>query len=110
VIYELRRYEALPGKLSQLHELMETLALPLFKKLGMQVIAFWTPVVGDDENTLIYMLGYEDMGAREEAWKAFYADPEWVSTRPKLAAKHGGPVVGKYQGTFLTPTSYSPLQ
>jgi hypothetical protein len=110
VIYELRRYEALPGKLGQLHELMESLAIPLAKRHGMRLIAFWTPVVGDDENTLIYIVGYEDMGARERAWKAFYADPEWISTRPKLAAKFGGPVVGKYHGVLLEPTSYSPLK
>jgi hypothetical protein len=110
VIYELRRYEALPGKLAQLHDLMENLALPLFKKLNMKLIAAFTPAVGDDENTFVYILAYEDMGAREKAWKAFYADPEWVNNRPKFAAKHGGPVTAKYQGTFLEPTSFSPLK
>ena len=110
MIYEMRRYEALPGKIGQLHELMETLALPVFKKLGMKLIACWTPAVGDDEGTLIYILGYEDMGVRERAWKALYAHPDWITTRPQLAAKFGGPVVGKIHSVFLEPTAYSPMQ
>ena len=75
MLYELRRYECTPGQLKNLNELMEVLAVPVFKKVGMTFLGAWKPEVGDDENTLVYLLGHQDMGARERAWKAFYEDP-----------------------------------
>ncbi len=110
MIYELRRYEAVPGQLKNLHELMETLAVPVFKKVGMTFVGAWMPEVGDDEQTLVYMLGYPDMGARQKMWKAFYEDKEWVTKRAELAKKFGGPCVAHGSGTFLAPTAYSPMK
>jgi hypothetical protein len=110
MIYELRRYEAMPGQLKNLDELMETLAVPVFKKVGMTLIGAWKPEVGDDEQTVVYMLAYPDMGARQKCWKAFYEDPEWTSKRAELAKKFGGPVVARGSSVFLGPTSYSPLK
>ena len=110
MIYEMRRYDALPGKIKQLHELMESLAVPVFKRIGMTVVGCFTPEVGDDENCLIYILAYEDMGARQKAWDAFWVDPEWTSKRVEMAQKFGGPVVAKSNSVFLKPTAYSPLK
>jgi len=110
MIYEMRRYECTPGNLKNLHELMEVLAVPVFKKVGMTFVAAWKPEVGDDENTLIYILAYADMGARQKAWKAFYEDQEWVTKRAELAKKYGGPIVARSSAVFLAPTSYSPLK
>jgi len=110
MIYELRRYECMPGKIGNLHELMETLAIPVFERLGMKVVGCWTPAVGDDENTLVYLLAYEDMGARQKAWDKFWVDPEWKEGRAKLAAKFGGPIVAKSNSMFLQPAAYSALK
>ncbi len=110
MIYEIRRYECLPGKLGALNELMEKYAVPLFEKHGMTVVGAWVPSVGDDENTLIYMLSYPDMGVREKAWDAFFADPEWHAGRSEIGQKAGGPLVGHGDSSFLKPTSYSPLK
>ena len=110
MIYEMRRYECLPGKLADLNELMDKVAVPMFEKQGMTVVGAWKPVVGDDENTLVYMLAYEDMGARQKMWAAFYSDPEWQKGRAEITAKVGGPIVAKMTGVFLEPTSYSPLK
>jgi NIPSNAP len=110
MIYELRRYECMPGQLKNVNELMEVLAVPVFKKVGMTFLGAWKPEVGDDENTLVYLLGYPDMGSRERAWKAFYEDPEWVTKRAEFAKKYGGPVVARTSSVFLTPTRYSPMQ
>src|SRR5260370_191925 len=51
----------------------------LFKKHGMTIIGYWQPVT--KRNTLIYILAYKDGAARDAAWAAFGADPEWVKTR-----------------------------
>lgn len=109
MIYEMRRYDCLPGKMANLHELMETVAIPVFKRLGMKVVACWNPEVGEDENALIYVLGYKDMGARQTAWDKFWVDPEWTAKRAELAKKFGGPIVAKSSSMFLKPTKYSEL-
>jgi NIPSNAP len=109
MIYEMRRYDCMPGKMANLHELMETLAIPVFKRLGMTVVGCWNPEVGDDENALIYLLAYEDMGARQKAWSQFWVDPEWTAKRAELTQKFGGPVVAKSNSVFLKATKYSSL-
>lgn len=110
MIYEMRRYDAYPGKMANLHELMETLAIPVFKRLGMTVVGCWNPAVGDDENALMYLLAYDDMGARQKAWDSFWVDPEWTKGRAELAAKFGGPIVAKSNSVFLKPAAYSALK
>lgn len=110
MIYEMRRYDCMPGKLANLHELMEKLAIPVFERLGMTVVGCWSPAVGDDENCLIYLLAYEDMGARQKAWDNFWVDPEWTEGRAKLAAKFGGPVVARSNSVFLKAAPYSNLK
>ncbi len=110
MIYEMRTYACLPGGIAKLHELMEELALPVFEKVGMTVVGAWTPEVGGDENTLIYLLAYEDMGARQKAWDSFWEDPEWKAGRAKYAKEFGGPIVSTSASMFLKPARYSPLK
>ena len=110
MIYEMRRYECLPGKLASLNNLMGTLALPIMKKHGMTVVGAWTPVVGDVEGTLIYILAFDNMNEWKAKWADFYADPEWKEKRAEIAKKEGGPIVAKVSNVFIAPTSYSPLQ
>ena len=110
MIYELRRYECLPGKLASLNSLMETLAIPIMKKHGMKFIGAWTPVVGDVEATLIYILAFDSMDEWKTKWASFKADPEWKEKRAEIAKKEGGPIVAKVSNVFVAPTSYSPLQ
>ncbi|MDP6413188.1 MAG: NIPSNAP family protein [Arenicellales bacterium] len=108
MIYEMRRYDCFPGKIGNLNKLMEELAVPIFERLGMTFVGAWSPVVGDDENTLIYLLAYEDMGARQKAWEQFWVDPEWVEGRGKYSP--GAPIVSKSSSVFLGPAAYSPLK
>jgi len=108
MIYEMRRYDCFPGQIGNLNKLMEELAIPIFERLGMTFVGAWSPVVGDDESALIYILGYEDMGARQKAWDQFWVDPEWVGGRDRYATS--GPIVSKSNSVFLGPTRYSPLK
>ena len=114
MIYEMRAYECLPGRVGDLNRLMVELAVPVFEKLGMTLIGAQTPngtpEVGGDSNTLHYMLAYPDMGARERAWEAFWQDPDWQAGRAKYTEEFGGPIVARTQSTFFKPTSYSPLK
>ena len=107
MIYELRVYDAVLGKLPALNERFDKITLGYFEKHGIKVIGFWTDEIGTN-NRLTYMLAFEDEGHREKAWAAFRADPE----RVKLFAERerDGPLVAKINNTLMRPTSYSPLK
>ena len=75
MIYEMRRYEATPGKMAALNEVMESLAVPVFEKVGMRLVGAWTPVAGDYTNALSYMLAWESLNEREEKWQEFFNHP-----------------------------------
>jgi hypothetical protein len=107
VVYELRVYQTFPGKLPDLLTRFREHTMKLFEKHGMKNVAYWTL---EDEpkksNTLIYILQHP---SREEAtanWKAFQADPEWISVKEKSEAN--GKLVEKLESTFMGLTDFSP--
>ena len=53
---------------------------------------------------LIYILAYKDAAARDAAWAAFNADPEWVKTRTEMQ------VNVQVDNVFMSATDYSPLK
>jgi hypothetical protein len=82
----------------------------LFKKHGMELVGFWTPTTAEKgkDDTLVYILAYPSMEAREKSWKAFQDDPEWKQV---FADSHkNGPIVKKVDQLFLNPTDYSPIK
>jgi len=108
-LFELRTYTTHPDRLDALHTRFRDHTNRLFKKHGMQLIAYWTPVEGDEaKNTLVYVLAYPNREAREESWKAFRNDAEWKKVYAE--SKVDGPIVMKVDSKFLTPTDYSPIK
>jgi hypothetical protein len=107
--FEQRIYITHPGKLDALHQRFRDHTNRLFQKHGMELIAYWTPVEGEDaSNTLIYVLAYPDREARDKSWKAFLDDPEWKKAYEE--SHKAGPIVMKVESKFLTPTDYSPIK
>jgi hypothetical protein len=104
-IHELRVYDAMPGKLPALHDRFANHTIQLFKKHGIDNVAYWTEDVGTS-NRLVYMLGYPDLGAREKSWTAFQADPAWQQARAE--SEKNGPLVRVSRHTILRLTPYSP--
>jgi hypothetical protein len=104
-IYELRVYDAMPGKLPALHDRFANHTMQLFKKHGIDNVAYWTEDVGTS-NRLVYMLGYPDLGAREKGWTAFQADPAWQQARAE--SEKNGPLVRVSCHSILRLTPYSP--
>jgi hypothetical protein len=107
MIYELRVYEVVPGKLPALHDRFAKIATKYFEKYGLKVIGFWTDEIGTS-NRLTYMLAFDDMAQREKAWAGFRTDQE----RLKLFAEteKDGLLVSRVTNTLMCPTSYSPLK
>jgi hypothetical protein len=60
MIYELRIYDVVPGKLPAVNERFAKVTMGYFKKYGMKVVGFWTDEVGMT-NRLTYILAFNDM-------------------------------------------------
>jgi hypothetical protein len=101
--FELRTYTLREGNSADvLHARFREHTIALFQKHGMTVIGFWQPVARLDQ--LVYILAYRDAAARDSAWAAFNADPEWVKARTKMQ------VSVEVDNTFMVATNYSPLK
>ena len=55
MLYELRVYDVLPGKLPALNDRFAKITLRYFEKHGIKVVGFWTDVIGRT-NQLTYLL------------------------------------------------------
>jgi NIPSNAP protein len=101
--FELRTYTVREGSsIDLLHSRFRDHTNALFKKHGMTIVGFWQPVT--KSNTLIYLLAYKDAAARDVAWAAFGADPEWVKTRTEMQ------VNVQVDSVFMSATDYGPLK
>ncbi|MFN4144946.1 MAG: NIPSNAP family protein [Runella sp.] len=102
--YETRIYYTEPGRLEALLERFRNHSTRLLEKHGMTNIGYWVPL--HEENKLIYVLSYPDRAARDAAWKAFLADPEWIKVRTESEAS--GKIVAKVESIFMNATDFSP--
>jgi NIPSNAP len=107
MIYELRIYDAAPGKLAALNDRFANITLGYFEKHGIKSIAYWTDVVGIS-GRLTYILGFEDLAHRERAWAAFAADPK--RQKDFAETEKDGLLVARVENKIMRPTPYSPLQ
>lgn len=108
MIHELRIYTANTGKMAALQARFRNHTLGLFEKHGITNVGYWTNAIGGRSDELWYILGYEDLGARQKAWAAFGADPEWAAVRTE--SEKDGPLVHHIENRILAPTDYSPLK
>lgn len=103
MFYELRHYEAHTSKMEVLIERFTEVTSRLFERHGFRAVGYWQEDVGIPHR-LIYMLAWENWEAREKAWAAFYADPEWPASMEKY-----GETVSHITNHILNPLPFSPL-
>lgn len=108
MIYELRIYHCIPGKLPDLLKRFATLTLPIWERHGIRQAGFWTTIIGETNQTLHYMLAWESLAEREKKWAAFGADPEWMAGRAKT--EEGGQIVQNIVSSLLQPTAFSSVK
>jgi hypothetical protein len=108
--FEIRTYVAAPGKLEELHARFRNHTMKLFKKHGMEVVGFWGPSDKEkgSENTLVYVMAFPNREARDKAWQAFRADPEWQKARDE--SEKNGRLTEKVESVILMATDYSPIK
>ena len=108
MLYELRIYHCMPGKLPALLTRFETATVALFAKHGIEQVGFWTVAIGESTADLYYILKWTSLDDREKKFAAFAADPAWIAARAK--SEEGGPLVASITNSILTPTKFSALK
>ena len=108
MIYESRVYRCVPGRLPALLKRFETITLKLWEKHGIRQAGFFTTLIGESNQELIYFLAWESLAEREKKWAAFQADPDWIAARAKTEAD--GQIVGNIVSQLLVPTAFSSVK
>ncbi|MBI3679682.1 MAG: NIPSNAP family protein [Acidobacteria bacterium] len=110
-IFELRTYESnspltLRRKIAMFEQGGE---LAVFRRVGLTPVFFGETLVGRRMPNLTYMLAYDSLAAREKAWAAFGADPEWqkLRARPGLSDAE---IVSNISNTLLRPLPFSQIR
>jgi hypothetical protein len=109
-IFELRTYDS-PSEAAHLRkvEMFSTMGeIEIFRRTGLAPVFFGRAVVGARLPGFSYMLTFPDMAAREKAWAAFRADPQWqkLKTTPGYTDPE---VVSNITDILLRPTAYSQI-
>lgn len=110
-VYELRIYHLNPGVQPKILDRFRTSETAIFKRLGMQPVAYWVAIDGPallpgGGGTLIYILRHRSREAATASWARFKVDPEWVALQTET--EKNGPFVATQEHTFMKLTDFSP--
>ena len=108
MIYELRVYHCLPGRLPALLKRFDEVTLKIWDRYGIRQAGFWTTEIGGSNHDLYYLLAWESLAEREEKWTAFAQDPEWLEAR--AASEADGPILSSLSNEILKTTSFSSIK
>jgi hypothetical protein len=108
MIYELRMYRAVPGRLPALLSRFQNHTLQIWEKLGIRQVGFWTTLIGESNQQLTYMLAWDSMAEREKRWGAFHDDLEWIAILAE--SERDGQLVQNISNELLAPTAFSSLK
>lgn len=106
-VYEIRSYESATEKLfaNKVHMFNVADEIGLFKKLGFNAVFYASALSGAHMPNLVYMIGFDNIAAREAHWKAFVDSPEWktMTALPEYKTKN----IAHIDSYLLHPTGYS---
>lgn len=101
--YELRTYDAVPGRMPDLLTRFKAHTEDLFAEHGIESIGYW--IDDADENRLVYLLRHSDA---EKSWTGFKSDSRWLAAKAESEAD--GPLTTAIASRYLTSTDFSKLQ
>jgi len=82
----LRTYESATEQRGEVKvEMFNSGEVPIFLDCGIRPVFFGQALIGPQRPNLTYLTVYENDAARQAAWKAFVAHPDWktLSSQPK---------------------------
>lgn len=102
MLYELREYIAVPGRLSALVDRFNETAIPLFKKHQMELVYIGRTWIGENSfGELVYALRFSSVDEMDRKWTAFMEDPDWVAA--ETASESEGPLIQVLKRRLLDP-------
>jgi hypothetical protein len=108
MIYEMRVYDCLPGRLPALLQRFSDHTLALWDKHGIRQAGFFTTLVGQNSQRLTYFIAWESLAEREAKWTAFNRDPDWLKARD--ASESEGQILANVSNELLVPTAFSSVR
>lgn len=106
MIYEIREYTTVPGRMPALVRRFKDHTLPIFKRMGMEVTFIsLTELGGNSNNELVYVMRFDSHDEMVAKWAAFMADPEWREAR--TASEADGPIVANLSRRVLNPGAFA---
>ncbi|MDD1516973.1 MULTISPECIES: NIPSNAP family protein [Bradyrhizobium] len=108
MIYEMRVYRCLPGRLPALLKRFEAATLKIWEKHGIKQAGFFTTVIGESNQELTYFLAWGSLAEREKKWAAFMTDPDWMKARAE--SESDGQIVANIVSQILAPTAFSAVK
>lgn len=109
-VFELRTYHSpTERQLRALHERFAGHEIGIFHRCGIHPVLYSSTLIGAGKPNLTYLTPFEDLAAREKAWAAFGADPEWVKVRADSVAK-SGQISSVIQMSLFKAAAYSPVR
>ncbi|HVT92415.1 MAG TPA: NIPSNAP family protein [Bryobacteraceae bacterium] len=108
--FELRMYESTNGvTLARKVKMFNTGEIGIFERLGMKPVFFGETIAGSRMPNLIYMLSFDDLGARQKLWGEFVSDPAWkkMSSIPEYSDSL---IVSNISNWILQPLDFSQIR
>ena len=103
MLYELRRYDVVAGKLPALLERFGTFTVEKWKQHGFRLVGFWTPLLGEKSNQVVYIWAWESIEERARKMAPWRADPE--RAKKWAESEKDGPLVKRVYNQLMEPTS-----
>jgi len=105
VLYELRTYESVPGRMPALAARFRDHTFGLFEKHGLELVFMAMTEFGENSNNeLVYVLRFQSYQEMQERWAAFQADPEW--RRARQESEKDGPLVARVSRRLLNAAAF----
>lgn len=109
-IFEIRMYESNNSStLRRKVNMFNSGEIAIFRRVGMVPVFFGEMIVGPRMPNLVYMLGYDDLAAREKAWRAFGSDPEWAKMR-ETPGWADAEIVSNISNFLVSPAPFSQIR
>jgi len=104
-VFELRIYDATPGKVAALETRFRNEASKLLAKHGLDAVGYWVP---DDapasDDTFIYLLAHPNRAAAKQHWAEMFADPAFQSM---MKEEQTDKLVQKVDDIYMHPSDFS---
>ncbi|MGM7669244.1 NIPSNAP family protein [Microbacterium sp. A93] len=104
MLYEIRRYQTLPGLRSEWVQYMENVIIPLHIAADVTVVATFTDL--DDDDGFVWIRAFPDEYARKAAYRAIYESDHWrtnVSPRVREFLVKDSTTMMSVQSTAKSP-------